>query len=46
MNLETLQDILSALEKLEVHGKMNLNYLLYAIQKVEELMQNEHGTDV
>lgn len=46
MHLETLQDILSVLEKLEVHGKMNLNYLLYAIQKIEELMQREHGTDV
>ncbi len=44
--IEKLQDILSALEKLEVRGKMNLNYLLYAIQKVEELLSDEHSTDV
>lgn len=43
---DKLANALTALEKIEVHGKANLNYLLYAIQTIEEVMNDEHGTDV
>lgn len=41
----TIENILTALESIEVKGSKNLNLLLYAIQQVTALKEEQENAD-